>query len=432
MSNHQTSNNSLVRRRGQKQRQQTTPTTKQKSLVLNSKQYKEAISTIQKLDRTKRRISHFNKILLIIAIICVGNNVYTILLNRQHHHKINENNNAAEASSNNGGSTAGGVISSVLGEAFQSLQQSNNFFPNKGKGSSLFGSSSSSSANTNNGMVVPKNTLQDFGSYPNIFNITEDMRNDFHPIIKIPLRKKEKGIKKNDGVNQAIGEDGTSCAEEIESKQNGHNNRFWSWIGQRRNGSNSSSCTTTPNNNKMNEMYDYIIKDYTGQKSKNNDGNDNKVVLQGGKKVPQLLSSKEEAIEYAKYQKQSREYDVGRYDEDRRGMYTSSLFSMTKGKPSRTLHVGLDIGGPIDTKVYAFTHGTIHSVGYNPPLGDYGNVMVIEHTLPNDTIVYALYGHLSAKSIRGKYVGQKIKKGQVIGYLGNTAENGGWTGMICV
>ena len=422
MSNNQTSNNNNLRRRGQKQRQQTTPTTKQKSLVLNSKQYKEAISTIQKLDRTKRRISHFNKILLIIAIICVGNNGYTILLNRQHH-KINENNNAAEGSSN-GGSRAGGVISSVLGEAFQSLQRSNNFFPKNGKESSLFGSSSS--ANTNNGMVVPKNTLQDFGSYPNILNITEDMRNDFHPIIKIPLRKKEKGIKKNDDVNQPIGENSKSCAE---GKQNGNNNRFRSWIGQRRNKSNSSSCTTTTPNKKMNEMYDYIIKDYTGQKSKNNDGNDNKVVLQGGKKVPQLLSSKEEAIEYAKYQKQSREYDVGRYDEDRRGMYTSSLFSMTKGRTSRTLHVGLDIGGPIDTKVYAFTHGTIHSVGYNPPLGDYGNVMVIEHTLPNDTMVYALYGHLSAKSIRGKYVGQKIKKGQVIGYLGNTAENGGWTGM---
>ena len=220
MSKNQTSNNNL-RRRGQKQRQQTTPTTKQKSLVLNSKQYKEAISTIQKLDRTKRRISHFNKILLIIAIICVGNNVYTILLNRQHHHKINENNNAAEGSSN-GGSTAGGVISSVLGEAFQSLQRSNaNNFPKNGKGSSLFGSSSSSSANTNNEMVVPKDKLQDFGSYPNIFNITEDMRNDFHPIIKIPLRKKEKGIKKNDDVNQPIGENSKSCAE---GKQNGNNN----------------------------------------------------------------------------------------------------------------------------------------------------------------------------------------------------------------
>ena len=414
MSNQTSNNTNLRRRRSQKQRQQTTSSSQEKSsLVVNSKQYKEAISTIKKLDRTKRRISHLNKIILIIAIICVGNNVYSMLFNR-HYQKMNKNNNA-----DNGGGRSGRVFSAVLGEAFQSLQRSNNF-PNNDKWS-LFGSSSSTN------MVIPKDTLQDFGLYPNIFNITKGMRNDFHPIVKIPYRKKNK--KNDDNVNQVVEEGGT-CTVGIESKQNG-NSRFWSWIGSsRRNerrSNSSSSCTTT--SNKMNEIYDYQVKDFTGQKSKNEDVN--KVVLQGGKKVPQLLSSKEEAMEYAKYQKQSKQYDIGRYDEDRRGMYTSSLFSEQTGgssSSSRTLHVGLDIGGPINTKVYAFTDGNIHSVGYNEALGDYGHVMVIAHTLPNDNIVYALYGHLSAKSIHGKYVGQKIKKGQVIGYLGNTAENGGWTG----
>jgi hypothetical protein len=38
------------------------------------------------------------------------------------------------------------------------------------------------------------------------------------------------------------------------------------------------------------------------------------------------------------------------------------------------------------------------------------------------------YGHLSAKSITKKYAGQAITRGQIIGYIGNTAENGGWTG----
>ena len=45
----------------------------------------------------------------------------------------------------------------------------------------------------------------------------------------------------------------------------------------------------------------------------------------------------------------------------------------------RTVHVGIDIGAPINTPIYAFTDGIIHSVGYNPAIGDYGNVIVIQH-----------------------------------------------------
>jgi murein DD-endopeptidase MepM/ murein hydrolase activator NlpD len=110
-------------------------------------------------------------------------------------------------------------------------------------------------------------------------------------------------------------------------------------------------------------------------------------------------------------------------------MYESFLFA--KDNYQRTVHVGIDIGGPVGTAVHAFEDGIIHSAGYNPELGDYGHVMVIEHILKNNhglSKVYALYGHLSAKSTQGKWPGQKIKRGQTIGYMGNTAENGGWTG----
>ena len=43
---------------------------------------------------------------------------------------------------------------------------------------------------------------------------------------------------------------------------------------------------------------------------------------------------------------QQYEYTVGRYDEDRRGMYTQDLFG-----GERTIHVGLDIGGPVQTPI---------------------------------------------------------------------------------
>jgi hypothetical protein len=111
---------------------------------------------------------------------------------------------------------------------------------------------------------------------------------------------------------------------------------------------------------------------------------------------------------------------------------------------ARTLHVGIDLDAPVGTKVFAFADGIIHAAGYNPELGDYGNVMVVEHDLgirlakttatttttsQADTSrrkVWALYGHLDDKSIKGKVVGERIKKGQVLGRMGDFHENGGW------
>jgi murein DD-endopeptidase MepM/ murein hydrolase activator NlpD len=73
----------------------------------------------------------------------------------------------------------------------------------------------------------------------------------------------------------------------------------------------------------------------------------------------------------------------------------------------------------------------VHSAGYNEGHGDYGNVVVIEHQLSSGTKIYALYGHLDRTSIKGKKSGTKIKKGQVIGRLGDLHENGGWVEPHC-
>jgi len=86
---------------------------------------------------------------------------------------------------------------------------------------------------------------------------------------------------------------------------------------------------------------------------------------------------------------------IGRYDEDRVGLYESELFVEKDHADSectkRTVHTGLDLAGPVHTPVYAFTDGTIYKAGYNPALGDYGNVIVVEHFLHNHTAtLYAL------------------------------------------
>ena len=114
------------------------------------------------------------------------------------------------------------------------------------------------------------------------------------------------------------------------------------------------------------------------------------------------------------------EFDIGRYDELRPGMYATDLFS-----DGRFLHIGIDIGAPVGTPCMAFDDGEISHFGYNPADGDYGYVIITKHLVGEYTI-WALYGHLSADSIKGKQVGQKVTRGEVIGWMGDKHENGGW------
>jgi murein DD-endopeptidase MepM/ murein hydrolase activator NlpD len=114
------------------------------------------------------------------------------------------------------------------------------------------------------------------------------------------------------------------------------------------------------------------------------------------------------------------EYDIGRYDEQRPGMYSTDLFA-----GSRFLHVGIDIGAPVGTPCMAFANGEISHFGYNPADGDYGNVIITKHLL-DGVPLWALYGHLDAASIAGKRVGQPVSAGEVICWMGDKHENGGW------
>ena len=114
------------------------------------------------------------------------------------------------------------------------------------------------------------------------------------------------------------------------------------------------------------------------------------------------------------------EFDIGRYDELRPGMYSTDLFS-----DGRFLHVGIDIGAPVGTPCMAFDDGEISNFGYNPDDGDYGHVVITKHIIDGRS-VWALYGHLNSKSIENKEIGQKISKGEVICWMGDKHENGGW------
>jgi hypothetical protein len=122
-------------------------------------------------------------------------------------------------------------------------------------------------------------------------------------------------------------------------------------------------------------------------------------------------------------------HDIGRYDERRPNMYTTALFGESdphsKGEGERDIHVGLDIGGAAGMPMHCFADGTLHSFGYNAAPGDYGYVIVTQHELAGRQ-VWALHGHLSAESVKGKERGQRVVGGESLCSTGVESENGGW------
>lgn len=115
-------------------------------------------------------------------------------------------------------------------------------------------------------------------------------------------------------------------------------------------------------------------------------------------------------------------YGVGKYNEKRSGMYTAEMYA---SGPVRDIHVGVDLAAPVGSKVFAFDDGSIYMVGINPAAGDYGGTLITEHVLDGRPI-WALHGHLSHASLELHAVGSRVKRGEVIAFVGDEKENGGW------
>lgn len=118
---------------------------------------------------------------------------------------------------------------------------------------------------------------------------------------------------------------------------------------------------------------------------------------------------------------------IGRWDEDRRNLYATALFTAD----ARTIHMGIDLGGPVGTPVHAFADGWVHKAGINPADGDYGGTLVLGHRIGERT-VWMLLGHLSHASVLEKREGQPVSRGEVVGWLGDRSENGGWPAHVHV
>lgn len=85
-------------------------------------------------------------------------------------------------------------------------------------------------------------------------------------------------------------------------------------------------------------------------------------------------------------------------------------------------HNGVDLASAYGSKIYAAADGEVlvsRNSGWN---GGYGSYIVIKHGNGTQT----LYGHLSGTAVSA---GDRVEQGQVIGYMGNSGQVTGHTGI---
>lgn len=136
---------------------------------------------------------------------------------------------------------------------------------------------------------------------------------------------------------------------------------------------------------------------------------------------------------YKLYRYKPRGGSVGYYDEKggakktgldkkplaMRNARISSLFGYRRHPIYKTtkFHSGVDYAAPRGTAIYASGSGTIEMARY---VNGYGNFIKIRHNSEYETA----YGHMH-KFASGMRPGVKVKKGQIIGYVGSTGRSTG-------
>jgi murein DD-endopeptidase MepM/ murein hydrolase activator NlpD len=79
------------------------------------------------------------------------------------------------------------------------------------------------------------------------------------------------------------------------------------------------------------------------------------------------------------------------------------------------MHAGIDLAGPTGTPIYATADGRVGRSGW---VGAYGNLIELEHGRGIQT----RYGHLSRSIVAA---GERVQRGQLIGYMGSTGRSTG-------
>ena len=86
---------------------------------------------------------------------------------------------------------------------------------------------------------------------------------------------------------------------------------------------------------------------------------------------------------------------------------------------SKSFHSGVDIGGPNLGAIIASNSGKVIYSGW---YGGYGKVVILEHGIVDGKPMTTLYAHMNSIAVSN---GQRVAKGQVIGYEGTTGYSTG-------
>jgi murein DD-endopeptidase MepM/ murein hydrolase activator NlpD len=78
----------------------------------------------------------------------------------------------------------------------------------------------------------------------------------------------------------------------------------------------------------------------------------------------------------------------------------------------RKFHEGMDFTSPTGTEIYATADGIVAVIENNPDRG-FGNMVTLDHGFGYRTV----YAHMEGFNVK---LGQKVKRGDVIGYVGST------------
>lgn len=85
------------------------------------------------------------------------------------------------------------------------------------------------------------------------------------------------------------------------------------------------------------------------------------------------------------------------------------------GQRGYEMHEGVDFAGPLGKPILATAEGVVVRADYN---GGYGNHVRIDHGYNYET----LYAHMSDLEVE---IGDRVKRGDIVGYLGSTGRSSG-------
>ena len=116
---------------------------------------------------------------------------------------------------------------------------------------------------------------------------------------------------------------------------------------------------------------------------------------------------------------------IGRFLE-KRGVYQTDAYRTADPGERRDRHLGVDLFVPAGEPVRAPIEGVVEALANNDAPQDFGPTVILRHATNDGTPFWTLYGHLAPETLAHLAPGQRVRAGDVIGWVGDYPVNGDW------